>query len=97
MMVYLHTPGRLEVFEYDPEKSQINKSKHGLDFEQAQLLWNDPLRVEIQANSTTEPRFMVIGQLAGKHWSAIVTYRNKNIRLISVRRSRDDEVEVYES
>ncbi len=85
------------MFEYDPAKSQHNKSKHGLDFEEAQLIWSDPRRVEIQASSTTEPRFMVIGQVKGKHWSAIITYREKNIRLISVRRSRDDEVKVYES
>lgn len=85
------------MFEYDPAKSQLNKSKHGLDFEEAQLLWSDPRRVEIQASFTTEPRFMVIGQVAGKHWSAIITYRENNIRLISVRRSRDDEVKVYES
>jgi uncharacterized DUF497 family protein len=84
------------VFEYDPGKSQLNKSKHGLDFEQAQLLWGDPRRVEIQASSTTDPRFMVIGQVEGKCWSAIITYRENNIRLISVRRSRDDEVEIYE-
>jgi uncharacterized protein len=61
------------------------------------VTWNDPLRLEIQAKSTTEPRFMVIGQIDGKYWSAIATYRNENIRLISVRRSRDDEVESYES
>ena len=85
------------MFEYDPAKSQLNKAKHGLDFEEAQLLWSDPRRVEIQASSTTEPRFMVIGQAEGKHWSAIITYRENNIRLISVRRSRDDEVEFYES
>ena len=85
------------MFEYDPEKSQLNKSKHGLDFEEAQLLWNDPRRVQIQASSTTEPRFMVIGQVDGKHWSAIITYKDNKIRLISVRRSRDEEVKVYES
>ena len=39
---------------------------------------------------------MVISQIDGKYWSAIATYRNGNIRLISVRRSRDDEVEFYE-
>jgi uncharacterized DUF497 family protein len=85
------------VFEYDAKKSQSNQSKHGIDFERAQLLWDDPQRVEIEAKHTTEPRFMVIGQVAGKHWSAIVTYRNGNIRLISVRRSRDDEIKFYES
>jgi len=84
------------MFEYDPEKSQRNQLKHGLDFEQAQRLWDDPRRIEIQAISTTEPRFIVIGQIAGKHWSAIITYRSNVIRLISVRRSRSEEVELYE-
>jgi len=74
-----------------------HQSKHGINFEQAQLLWSDPERVEIQAKSTTEPRSMIIGQVDGKHWSAIATYRNENIRIISVRRSRDDEVDFYES
>ena len=85
------------MFEHDPEKSRKNKSKQGLDFEQAKLLWKDPRRVEIQASSTTEPRFMVIGKIEGKYWSAIIPYRKANIRLISVRRSRPDEVKVYES
>ena len=85
------------MFEYDPEKSRKNKLKHGLDFEQAKLLWKDPRRVEIQASSTTEPRFMMIGKIEGKYWSAIITYREENTRLISVRHSRPDEVKVYES
>ncbi len=84
------------MFEYDLEKSQRNQSKHGIDFERAQLLWDDPKRVEIQAKSTTESRFMVIGKIDGKCWSAIATYRNEKIRIISVRRSRNDEVEFYE-
>jgi uncharacterized protein len=84
-------------FEYDPVKSQSNKLKHGIDFEEAQSLWSDVERVEIQAISTTEPRVMVIGKLQQKHWSAIVTYRNQIIRIISVRRSRDSEVALYES
>jgi uncharacterized protein len=85
------------MFEYNLEKSQINKSKHGLDFDEAQVIWSDLNRVEIQATSTTEPRFMTIGKINGKHWSAIFTCRGENIRLISVRRSRDEEVRVYES
>lgn len=84
-------------FEYDPLKSQSNKLKHGIDFEEAQSLWSDVERVEIQAISSTEPRLMVIGQWQQKHWSAIVTYRNQIIRIISVRRSRDSEVALYES
>lgn len=85
------------LFEYDSAKSQSNKVKHGIDFEEAKLLWSDPLRVEIKASSTTEPRFMVIGKIRDKHWSAIVTYRDVAIRIISVPRSRDNEVDLYES
>jgi len=83
-------------FEYDAAKSQTNKSKHGIDFEEAQLLWSDPRRVEIQARSTDEPRSMAIGKINDKHWTAIVTYRGEATRIISVRRSRDKEVEIYE-
>ncbi len=80
-------------FDYDLVKSQINQSKHGIDFEKAKILWSDPYRVEIQAVSTNEPRFMIIG----KNWSAIVTYRGSVVRIISVRRSRNNEVKLYGS
>ena len=84
-------------FEYDPDKSAANKSKHGIDFDEAQALWDDPERVEIPAREMDEPRYLVIGMIAGKHWSAVITYRSEAIRLISVRRSRKEEVELYES
>ncbi|TLY99432.1 MAG: BrnT family toxin [Gammaproteobacteria bacterium] len=84
-------------FEYDPEKSAANKRKHGIDFEEAQELWLDPAAVEIPARVTDEPRWVVIGKIGEKHWSAVITRRNESIRLISVRRSRDEEVELYES
>jgi uncharacterized protein len=84
-------------FEYDPSKSASNKIKHGIDFEEAQALWNDTNRLEIEANTSDEPRRMVIGMICGKHWSAVILYRGNKIRLISVRRSRDKEVQFYES
>ena len=84
------------LFEYDPNKSQKNNLKHGIDFEEAQQLWSDSYRVEVEARSTTEPRFLVIGKIQDKHWSAIVTYRGETIRIISVRRARKNEVELYE-
>jgi len=84
-------------FEYDGDKSAANKHKHGIDFEEAQELWSDPAVVEIPARVTDEPRWVVIGKIGEKHWSAVITRRNENIRLISVRRSRDEEVELYES
>lgn len=83
-------------FEYDPNKSQSNLAKHGIDFETAKLLWLDQYRIELQAISAAEPRFLVIGKIKGKCWSAIITYRGTNVRIISVRRSRDNEVSLYE-
>jgi len=84
-------------FEYETEKSAANKRKHDIDFEEAQELWLDPAAVEIPARVTDEPRWVVIGKIGEKHWSAVITRRNESIRLISVRRSRDEEVELYES
>lgn len=84
-------------FEFDQAKSQANLSKHGIDFIDAQLLWNDPGLLEIPAKTEDEPRFVVIGLIDGKHWSAVITYRNADVRIISVRRSRTEEVALYES
>ena len=84
-------------FEYDQEKSARNRRKHGIDFDEAQALWDDPEFVEIPAKATDEPRGLVIGRIGGKHWSAVIMHRGGDIRLISVRRSRKEEVEIYES
>ncbi len=84
-------------FEFDPSKSNSNKKKHGIDFYEAQALWNDSDFIEIPLKTIDEPRFLVIGRISEKHWSAIITYRSENIRIISVRRSRREEVEIYES
>jgi uncharacterized DUF497 family protein len=86
----------MTAFEYDEDKSKANLKKHGIDFQTAQALWNDPDAVEIETTSDIESRFLVIGLIQNKHWSAVVTYRNGNTRLISVRRSRSKEVELYE-
>jgi len=84
-------------FEFDPNKSLSNFSKHGIDFDVAQNLWNDPDLLEIPARTTDALRYLVIGKFDSKHWSAIITYRDDVIRLISVRRSRPEEIELYES
>lgn len=84
-------------FEFDAVKSEANRTKHGIDFVQAQDLWSDPMLLEIPARTDDEPRYLVIGQIDGKHWSAVITYRGANIRLISVRRARTEEVVLYES
>ena len=84
-------------FEFDQEKSKTNLDKRGIDFGSAQALWKDPGLVEIPARTDDEPRYLMIGMIDGVHWSAIVTPRDENIRIISVRRSRAEEVKIYES
>ena len=83
-------------FEFDPEKSRSNKAKHGIDFQAAQALWDDPDLLEVPARTSDEPRFLVIGRIRERHWSAVITYRKEVVRIISVRRSRNEEVELYE-
>jgi uncharacterized DUF497 family protein len=84
-------------FEFDNNKSEENKKRHGIDFVEAQRLWDDPDRIEIPAKTIDEPRFIVIARIADKYYSGIITYRGEKIRIISVRRSRREEVEIYES
>lgn len=84
------------LFEFDKSKSRSNKAKHGIDFVEAQALWLDDMLIEIPARTDDEQRFLVVGLVGGKHWSAVVTYRRDRIRIISVRRSRDEEVVLYE-
>jgi len=85
------------VFVFDPQKSELNLAKHGIDFIDAQQPWNDPNLLEIPARTLDEPRFLVLGLIASRHWSAVMTYRDDDIRIISVRRSRAEEVALYES
>jgi len=85
------------VFEFDSLKSELNKGKHGIDFTAAQQLWGDPGRVVIPARTSDEPRYLLIGMVSGKCWSAVFTLRGEAVRIISVRRSRPEEVEIYES
>ena len=83
-------------FDFDAQKSEENKGKHGIDFVEAQALWDDPDLIEIPARTVDEPRYVVIGRIKDKHWSGIITYRGEKIRIISVRCSRKEEVEIYE-
>ncbi|MCD4776991.1 MAG: BrnT family toxin [Candidatus Aegiribacteria sp.] len=84
------------LFEYDTRKSKKNEEKHRIDFEKAQKLWDDPDLIEIPARTEDESRYMVIGMIDRILWSGIITYRDSSIRIISVRRSRDEEVIIYE-
>ena len=96
MVDFLYKKGIITTdFEYDAEKSVRNKRKHGIDFEEARRLWNGK-SIEILTTSTGEQRFIVIGIIDGKHWTAVITYRNKRIRLISIRRARKKEIALYE-
>jgi uncharacterized DUF497 family protein len=82
--------------EFDPAESASNLENHGIDFTTVQALWEDVMRVEVPARTTDEPRWLVIGQIEGKHWSVVVTYREQRVRLISARRSRKEETVLYE-
>ncbi len=84
-------------FEFDEQKSVSNQLKHGIDFIEAQQLWEDPERIEIRARTSDEPRIMIIGRINQAVWTGIYTIRNHNIRIISVRKARKDEKEIYES
>ncbi len=84
-------------FEYDKTKSAINKEKHGIDFVEAQALWHDEDVLELTLITEDEQRSIIIGKIGTKHWTAIITHRANNIRIISVRRSRKKERQAYES
>ncbi len=84
-------------FEFDAKKSSSNKMKHGIDFRQAQKLWDDPDLIEIPVRTSDEPRFLVVGRISDRCWSGVITYRGDKIRIISVRRARKEEVNIYES
>ncbi|MDP3635338.1 BrnT family toxin [Phenylobacterium sp.] len=85
------------MFEFDPDKSASNLAKHGIDFAAAQALWDDDLRLVVDTRFVAEPRRLVIGRIGERLWTAVVTERQDAIRIISVRRSRDDEVSAYDS
>ena len=84
-------------FEFDLAKSAANKAKHGIDFVEAQSLWLDDGLVQAPIASEDEPRFLVIGRLDGRYWTAICTTRNEAVRIISVRRARKVEIGHYEN
>ena len=78
-------------FEVDPDKSAANRSEHGIDFNDAQALWDDPRLLEAPARTVDEPRFIVIGRIEGQHWSAVCARRGGRTRIVPVRRARIEE------
>ncbi|GHV08579.1 toxin [Clostridia bacterium] len=85
------------MFEFDKAKSASNKEKHGIDFYEAQMLWRDSTRIEFPSRNVGETRTLVVGRIGEKVYTAVVTPRNGNIRIISVRRARKEEVILYET
>jgi len=83
-------------FEFDPGKSGANATKHGIDFHQAQGLWQDERRLVIPARTEDEPRWVMVAMWGGRHWAAIFTKREDRIRIISVRAARREERAWYE-
>lgn len=83
-------------FELDHRKSESNRTKHGIDFLEAQALWDDSDLIEVPVRTDDKPRFLVIGKIEGRHWSGVITYREGKVRIISVRRSRKEEMDIYE-
>jgi hypothetical protein len=81
-------------FEFDPRKSASNQLKHGIDFIKAQALWKSP-HVEFSAKAADEKRYLVIGTIKGEFWSAIISYRGMTIRIISVRKSTQQEIAAH--
>lgn len=84
-------------FEYDSNKSDTNEEKHGINFEEAKILWEDDSLLEVPLHFMDEQRHLCIGKINSKHYSAVITYRDKIIRIISVRRSRKEEINNYEN
>jgi len=83
-------------FEFDPGKSASNLKKHGIDFADAKALWDDEDRLDVPARTQDEPRWVVIGRIDGRVWTAIITRRQGSTRIISVRRARPSEEALHE-
>ncbi len=85
------------VYEYDSAKSDANSQKHGIDFHEAQRLWDMPYTQTVARKYDEEQRWLIIGTIDNTHWTAAITYREKSIRIISVRRSRQSEIALHKS
>lgn len=83
-------------FEFDPAKSAANLAKHGIDFEAAQALWEDEALIVAPARAEDELRWLAVGRIDGRHWTAVYTVRDGAVRIISVRRARGDEIDAYQ-
>lgn len=85
------------MFEFDAEKSEANKTKHGIDFIETQKIWEDENSFSLKAQYDDEERYLLIGKFRQKIWTVIYTKRGKNNRIISARRARKNEEKLYNS
>jgi len=87
------------VFEWDEGKARQNSSKHGVSFEEATSVFEDPLSLTIEdpIHSDYEGRFVTIGQsIWGRTLVIVHTDRIDKIRIISARAATPHERESYE-
>ena len=82
------------MFEFDKMKSLAKEQKHGLNFEEAQALWQRP-SIMLRSQYPEEERWLLIAEYKNVYWAAIFTYREDNIRIISVRKARDNEKKYF--
>lgn len=84
-------------FEWDENKNEINKVKHGISFETAVLVFQDEDRVEIFDrfhSSLEEERYLLIGKVKGV-LTVIFTERKEKVRIISARSANSIEKDIY--
>lgn len=83
--------------EFDPAKDAANQERHGLSLEFGERVFNDPNHVVLASIRPIdgEDRFKVVGQVAGKLYTAVHVVRGEVVRFISVRRSNDGEERIY--
>ena len=81
-------------FEFDKVKSEANKHKHGVSLDEARQIWDDAY-LEIAARTVDEPRWIIIGKVRGRLYACIFTRRGESLRLISCRRAREKEAQLY--
>jgi len=87
-------------FEWDEEKAQNNLKKHGVSFDEAATIFNDPKIATISDpdHSEDEERYVSIGKsVIMRLLSVIHTYRKEKIRLISARKAIKAEKKNYEN
>jgi len=81
-------------FDWDPAKSESNQAKHGISLASASALWEGPV-VTLPSKRPGELRHLAIGLIEGRHWTVIYAPRSDHFRLISARRSRQNEKELF--